>query len=229
MKWCTPVQTLPPPPKICSQKKITKQIITCHAHTFMPMWANTSFEYTNFKKDYEKNNHLPCPTKNTCSPKTDYETNNHLPCPTKNYVVWKQTTKQIITCRAQQKNMKSENRLRNEKSLQNIPICPSPHSSFHTPAPKELYSLKTKYKTNNHSSLYIHMPMWKIISFESCCHPHATTKICSLKKTMNQITTPVTNSSMSIWKILSYESYNVKEKIYILKLPITCFCPHDPW
>ena len=38
-----------------------------------------------------------------CSPKTNYDTNNHLPSPTKNYIVQKQTTKQIITCRAQQK------------------------------------------------------------------------------------------------------------------------------
>ena len=43
------------------------------------------------------------PNKKLCSRKTDYETNNHLPCPTKKYVVRKQTTKQIITCRAQQK------------------------------------------------------------------------------------------------------------------------------
>ncbi len=48
---------------------------------------------------------LDVPNQNICSPKTDYETNNHLPCPTKIYVVRKQTTKQIITCRAQQKNM----------------------------------------------------------------------------------------------------------------------------
>ena len=68
------------------------------------------------------------------------------------------------------------------KKFTSISTHSSPHSSFHTPAPKELYSLKTKYKTNNHSSLYIHMPMWKIISFELCCHPHATTKIGSLKK-----------------------------------------------
>ena len=43
------------------------------------------------------------PNKKICSPKTDYETNNHSPGPTKKYVVQKQTTKQIITCRAQQK------------------------------------------------------------------------------------------------------------------------------
>ena len=49
--------------------------------------------------------HHAMPNKKLCSPKTDYETNNHLPCPTKKYVVRKQTTKQIITCRAQQKNM----------------------------------------------------------------------------------------------------------------------------
>ena len=43
------------------------------------------------------------PNKKICNPKTDYETNNHLPCPTKKYVVQKQTTKQIITCRSQKK------------------------------------------------------------------------------------------------------------------------------
>ena len=49
MKWCTPVQTLPPPEKkSVVQKKITKQIITSHGHTFMPMSKNTSFEYVNF-------------------------------------------------------------------------------------------------------------------------------------------------------------------------------------
>ena len=52
------------------------------------------------------------PNKKIHSPKTDYEPkNNHLQCPTKKYVVRKQTTKQIITCCAKQKNSQSENRL----------------------------------------------------------------------------------------------------------------------
>ena len=68
------------------------------------------------------------------------------------------------------------------KKITSISTHPSPHSSFRTPVPTKLYSVKTDYKTNNHSCLYIHMPIWKIISFESCSHTHATTKIGSLKK-----------------------------------------------
>ena len=93
MKWCTPVQTLPAPEKICSPKKDykTNNHVPCpHSHADV---KNTSVEYVNYLN------------KKICSLKTDYETNNHLPCPRKKYVVQKQATKQIITCRAQQNNM----------------------------------------------------------------------------------------------------------------------------
>ena len=76
------------------------------------------------------------PNKKLCSPKTDYKTNNHLPRATKKYVIRKQTTKQIITCRAQQKTMLSENRLQNKYSR--------------AVSNKKLRSLKTDYETNNH-------------------------------------------------------------------------------
>ncbi len=114
------------------------------------------------------------------------------------------------------------------KKITSISTHPSPHSSFRTPVPTKLYSVKTDYKTNNRSCLYIHMPIWKIISFEPCSHALVTTKIGSLKKDYESNNHSVTNFSMSMWKILSYESYNFKEKIHILKRPITRFCPHDP-
>ena len=76
---------------------------------FVELPLKVSFHRVNSKmfpvKYAIKENEESVPNKKLCSPKTEYKTNNHLLCPTKKFVVQTQTTKQIITCRAQQKNM----------------------------------------------------------------------------------------------------------------------------
>ena len=77
------------------------------------------------------------------------------------YVVWKQTTKQIITPLAhisipvwklksfESYNQNSVLKIDPQKKIGPIPTLPSLCSRSHTPAPTEICGLKTDNKTNN--------------------------------------------------------------------------------